>query len=340
MHSSVRSRQAAFTLVELLVVIAIIGILIALLLPAVQAAREAARRSQCQNNLKQLALACIVHHDTHGFYPTGGWGWDWLGDPEYGYDEKQTGGWIFNILSFLEQKPLHDAALTVDPTQANSKIRPVLVATPLPALNCPTRRSATVFPSIGNSYKNCNPSAPKFCARSDYAICAGSQSTNELTGGPGSYRIGSDPRYWTWTITHYVAPHAQDPGQRYVYHSGVSFERSKIASSQVSDGLSATLMLGEKYLSSGLYNTGTDPADNETMYCGYDNDNYRVTFYPPISDDPKYVDPTRFGSAHFAALNTAFCDGSIHGISYQVDAVVWSLLGNREDGKPIDPATL
>ena len=75
-------RGKAFTIVELLVVMAIIGMLIALLLPAVQAIRESARRLQCRNNLKQLGLGVLQHVDAHQQYPTGGWGWSWVGDAD------------------------------------------------------------------------------------------------------------------------------------------------------------------------------------------------------------------------------------------------------------------
>lgn len=101
------SSRDAFTLVELLVVIAISGLLVGLLLPAVQAAREAARRAQCQSNVKQLGLAALNFESAHGRFPSGGWGYQWQGFADVSSPAGQPGSWTFSLLLFLEQANLH-----------------------------------------------------------------------------------------------------------------------------------------------------------------------------------------------------------------------------------------
>src|SRR5262245_33050028 len=98
-------KTTAFTLVELLVVIAIIGALVALLLPAVQAAREASRLAQCKSNLRQIALAALNFESSHGALPAGGWSARWMGDPNVAVGPRQPGGWIFQSAAQLEVNP-------------------------------------------------------------------------------------------------------------------------------------------------------------------------------------------------------------------------------------------
>ena len=139
-------RRRGFTLVELLVVITIIGILISLLMPAVQSAHEAARRTQCNNNIKQLALGCLNHATQFGFLPTDGWGTNWVGDPNHGAGAKQPGGWVFNVLPFIDQQNVFalQAGLT---GSAKSNAAVTMLSTPLVAFNCPTRRPLALYPT-------------------------------------------------------------------------------------------------------------------------------------------------------------------------------------------------
>ena len=157
-----RPTRAAFTLIELLVVIAIIGILIALLLPAVQAARESARQLRCSNNLKQLGLAAVNHEEAHGHFPTGGWGWGWVGDPDRGFSKHQPGGWVFNLLPFLEQEALWELAKDGNagppfndapkPHHTQEQLQGANRATKtlLTMFNCPSRRECVLLAKVAD----------------------------------------------------------------------------------------------------------------------------------------------------------------------------------------------
>jgi prepilin-type N-terminal cleavage/methylation domain-containing protein/prepilin-type processing-associated H-X9-DG protein len=161
-------QRNGFTLIEVLVVIAIIGILIGFLLPAVQAAREAARRSSCANNLKQLALACELHEKSHQIYPTGGWGANWVGDPDSGFSTRQPGGWIYNVLPYIEQESLRRIGSGKPPATKRTALVELL-QTPIPTLHCPSRRLPRALPYTGpRPLQNVDP--PSEVAKSDYAI--------------------------------------------------------------------------------------------------------------------------------------------------------------------------
>src|SRR5215813_5190356 len=150
---------SAFTLVELLVVIAIIGILIALLLPAVQAAREASRRSQCKNNLKQLGLAAQAHLLAQKAFPTGGWGWHWVGDPDRGYGINQPGGWTYSILSFIEGQTIRDIGRGLPYGTGAGKKYDALSLMQVQSLStfvCPSRRAWPIGPILDPQIWNVN----------------------------------------------------------------------------------------------------------------------------------------------------------------------------------------
>ena len=117
---------------ELLVVVAIIGMLVAMLLPAVQSARESARRASCANNLKQLAIACHSHLSSMSHYPTGGWTATSTPDPTLGADWRQPGGWAFTLLPFMDQANVYND------TSRNTLAVPVFA--------CPTRRRSPIGP--------------------------------------------------------------------------------------------------------------------------------------------------------------------------------------------------
>ena len=312
-------KTAAFTLVELLVVITIIGILIALLLPAVQAAREAARRLQCSNNLKQLAMASLDHEHLFGYFPTGGWRWVWAGDPDRGTDRRQPGGWIYNVLPYIEQQALHD--LGAGMTLADKKTALAKMSqTPIAGLLCPTRRSPVLYP---NYYSACNMNEVSTCSHTDYA------------GNGGSL----DPDWWCLDSDTGDPSCVDVPGMVWPNQSrwnGIFFPTSTTRMADITDGTSNTYLLGEKYLCSDRYFDGLEYSDNNPVFSGYDWDINRWTLSTPCQDQEGVSEHYAFGSAHSSGLNMTFCDGSVQQISYSIEAGVHKNLGNRKDGVAID----
>src|SRR5262245_8864979 len=142
-----RTHHPGFTLIELLVVIAIIAILIGLLLPAVQKIREAANRTRCTNNLKQLGLGMHNFHDTNGSFPSSGWGWLWVGDPDRGYGKRQPGGWTFNVLPFIEQDNFYRLGSGQTVPEPKHTTNFLKVQQPIKTFYCPSRRPARAWPN-------------------------------------------------------------------------------------------------------------------------------------------------------------------------------------------------
>jgi prepilin-type N-terminal cleavage/methylation domain-containing protein/prepilin-type processing-associated H-X9-DG protein len=203
-----RSRgERAFTLIELLVVIAIIAVLIALLLPAVQSAREAARRAQCANNLKQIGLAMHGYHDVWQTFPPA-----YLARPASGLELGAGWAWGTLVLPYLEQRPVYDAA--------NFDLGFGEVSAPLKGLfeNGTVRRtsiSAFLCPSAG--------------------------------GGEGPLDLGAGSSHVSSSPGQYIASAGwMDSSRSPITGTGVLYPNSRVSIADISDGTSATLMVGER----------------------------------------------------------------------------------------------
>jgi type II secretory pathway pseudopilin PulG len=236
-------------------VIAIIGVLVSLLLPAVQAAREAARRTQCVNHLKQIGLAFQNHHDSQGFLPSGGWGWFWVGDPDRGAGENQPGGWIYHMLPYMEQQQLHGLGGDGQPEVVTAAQRAGTVTamkTPISAMNCPSRRPASLYAHPNNTYI-VNGGTADMTARTDYAANGGEAPVfwGDAGAQPTSY---ADAQAGKFVKADIIAK-----------STGISYQRSEIKLKQITDGTTQTYLVGEKYRNPDHYETGLDNSDDHPL---------------------------------------------------------------------------
>lgn len=293
------SQRSAFTLVELLVVIAIIGVLVALLLPAVQAAREASRRAKCQNHLKQIALGVHNFSDTHGYLIPARIDYQYL-------------GWTVMLLPYIEQTNLH----------AQFDMRRMV-----------SQQSATAMQTTVNVYQCPSRHHP------------GQQSKQNNTAGTGMN--GSLGDYATVDGTN-----ANDPPYRRESATGmlinaagsVTAWKSNTRFSTVTDGLSMTLMFGEKHVLHSKLAT-EDPGGDGPILGSYAYSCMRVAGGPNFGATPtwpiaKGIHDTVggqhqvvFGSAHAGGtVNFAWGDGSVRPLTPSVDCVTLCHLVTRDDG--------
>jgi prepilin-type processing-associated H-X9-DG protein len=304
--------------------------------------------------LKQLSLATLNHHETAGHFPTGGWGWFWVGDPDRGFSADQPGGSAFNVMPFTEEESTYKIASDGDNdtnTQRQLDAIREVINKPLSLLGCPSRRGgARPFPKPWDGTFYARNAAPAggggrgvvvepTAGRGDYAFNCGDANANEAGGGPGSgTTVLTDvpnPATVRWCLSA-VGKVIGDAGCHNGTNdaaTGISFQRSEIAISHVVDGTSKTYLIGEKYLNPVNYETGQDPGDNETWCTGYNNDNFRTTFDLPLQDTNGFQSTRRFGGIHPGVFLMAFCDGHVESSSFEIDVTVHRAYGNRRDGR-------
>lgn len=333
-----RRQRAAFTLIELLVVIAIIAVLIALLLPAVQQAREAARRSQCKNNLKQMGLALHNYHDNLGTFPMGMCGWP-------GTADGALWGWGTYILPYLDQAPLYTTL-----SQSSGGTAP---NTGVPAVG---------FGCVMNSF---NPTLPALQTKLSVHRCPSDNGdglvTIPATGLNGHVRSNT----YIYGRSNYpgVVGASWTDGPGLIIGDGAFSESIPVRFRDFTDGLSNTFLVGERR-SPGT--AGGKYVGGDTIWCGADDDlgpggawrgiallqgfalhlgmcaqadklNLGVTSAPSAGSYQPY---TAFGSLHVGGAHFLMGDGSVRFISDNIASgpvnspgSTYQNLASRNDGQ-------
>lgn len=290
-----------FTLVELLVVIAIIGVLVALLLPAVQAARESARRTQCKSQLREIGLAVQTYHDVNGYFPTGR-----TTSNQFGVS------WTFMILPHIEQQAVYDSWVPEERVDSVANIE--AMRTPMPIYACPSRRSAAANRDFDDD------DAPSLvrgqAVLGDYAANAGLEENigmegNDFQGGKIDTTL-----------------------------AGPMYSGSKISARRVTDGLSNTLAIGEKHIRPVQpdWTEGTEHA-RQGDSCFLASDSLTTVLRGTedgLADGPDDNDDEVFGSDHPNLVQFVFLDGHVEAFASDNAATATGVNPNQTEDINID----
>ena len=299
--------RRGFTLVELLVVIAIIGILIALLLPAVQAAREAARRMQCSNNLKQLGLAVLNYESAHNVFPVGA---------------RSSGNmlsFLANALPYMEGTALADRIDYDSPFPAAGWVATTnlqVAMTPVPAFFCPSNNDGSIqqVPDCRRGiYSSCkDPNTGEYAFTSHYQGVAGAKGTSGLLGG--EYEWEDD------NLSSCV--------RGGISTNGIFYKDSKVQIRDITDGTSHTIMIGEQLFGVSSWVVGMSPGPTWPcdMACCH-NVYYGINVVPYSNHDAS------FSSMHPGGAQFVRCDGSTQFVSEDIDMDIYLAMASRNAGE-------
>jgi prepilin-type N-terminal cleavage/methylation domain-containing protein/prepilin-type processing-associated H-X9-DG protein len=357
----VRQRHG-FTLIELLVVIAIIGILMALLLPAIQKVLEAANRMLCGNNLKQLGIAIHNFHNDFNRLPNGGQ--DWYMGLSYNADgtphtlPQQCAGWMYQILPYVEQDALTriNDVLTATGGPTNRRVLPAnrgwpagsyyahsdhnfgvgaVRRAPIKMYYCPSRRPAQL-------YLNGSSNAGRMVALNDYCAAVAAPFPQPPTQRAEATFWGDNGRFYS------IITRSTSGRNREVVEDN---NKRTLGSVTSADGSSNTIMLGEKWVPTNEYG-GRHWADDCGWASGYDPDTVRTTGqdyttaagtvpnpsrdFPVPQSDVRWENGGRLmGSAHASGINVCMGDGSVRAVPFGIAPNTFNALGNLMDGTPV-----
>jgi prepilin-type N-terminal cleavage/methylation domain-containing protein/prepilin-type processing-associated H-X9-DG protein len=330
--------RRGFTLIELLVVIAIIAVLLGLLLPAVQKVREGANRVRCQNQLKQLALACHNYHDAHNLFPPGG---KLLpldlnaDDPGWAYDK---GSYLVYTLPYMEQANLFAQIPRLYQPGYNSIANCPALPTTLPYGRCPSDPYDPRAPVCNYATSNGPQCVGNDCPGSVDTFlkyCNADDNGNPLI--PPTYPGYAASPQFGYTL---------DPGQ---VRGMFNFFGARIDLASVTDGTSNTLLLGENLIEESGY-LQVNPSLGPVHWAMQVGGPVIATTIIPINHTTDYTEPdgctaapdryyynsivvAGFKSKHPGGANFAFVDGSVHLVNQSIDHQTYQYLGCRNDGQ-------